>query len=339
MYSVIVPVYKVENYLSKCIESILAQTYSDFELILVDDGSPDKCPSICDKYEKKDNRVKVVHKKNGGLISARKAGLKIAKGEYICFVDGDDFISNDMLETFEQELDKTKVDVICTGYSEYYNKHNIKTISQPGANKVYDKNKLQSEIYQKMLSTTPFFTFYIFPTVWSKCFKKGIAKKIYKDIPDEISIGEDAAATYSALLEADSVSILNYNGYMYRQNPYSMTHIYDENLYKKMKNLLSYLKEIQIKYNWNEKNQINEYTMFLLILAKDNEFKYNFHEKYKIKKRNMKKYLSDPIFYDVLKNLNLNGLKNKFLLFCFKRELLIPIDLYEKIAKKKKWDD
>lgn len=76
MFSVIVPIYKVEKYLSQCIESILNQSYKDFELILVDDGSPDGCSSICDEYKKRDNRVKVVHKKNGGLVSARKAGLK-----------------------------------------------------------------------------------------------------------------------------------------------------------------------------------------------------------------------------------------------------------------------
>jgi len=87
--SIIVPVYKVEPYLRKCIDSILAQTFTDFELILVDDGSPDGCGKICDEYAKKDNRILVIHKSNGGLSSARNAGLEIAKGEYIGFVDSD----------------------------------------------------------------------------------------------------------------------------------------------------------------------------------------------------------------------------------------------------------
>ena len=112
MYSVIVAIYRVEDYLPRCIESILEQTHNNFELILVDDGSPDGSPLICDEYAKKDRRVKVIHKKNGGLVSARKAGLKIAQGEYICFVDGDDFVSNDMLETYERALGREKVDVI-----------------------------------------------------------------------------------------------------------------------------------------------------------------------------------------------------------------------------------
>ena len=94
-FSVIVPVYKVEEYLPACIESVLSQTFSDFELILVDDGSPDSCGEICDKYKETDNRIKVLHKENGGLASARKAGIQIAEGDYVFNLDSDDLIEND----------------------------------------------------------------------------------------------------------------------------------------------------------------------------------------------------------------------------------------------------
>ena len=98
LISVIVPIYKVEKYLNKCVDSIINQTYKNLEIILVDDGSPDSCPDICDKYEKKDNRVKVIHKKNGGLSDARNAGLDIANGEYISFIDSDDEIEASFVE-------------------------------------------------------------------------------------------------------------------------------------------------------------------------------------------------------------------------------------------------
>ena len=98
MVSIIVPIYNVEQYISKCIESILAQTYRDFELILVDDGSPDNCGKICDEYAKQDSRVHVIHQENSGLSAARNAGIDDAKGEYIMFVDSDDFITDNMLE-------------------------------------------------------------------------------------------------------------------------------------------------------------------------------------------------------------------------------------------------
>ena len=91
--SVIVPIYNVEDYLHRCVDSIINQTYTNLEIILVDDGSPDNCLKICDEYAKKDSRIKVVHKKNGGLSDARNAGLEIATGEYIGFVDSDDYIS------------------------------------------------------------------------------------------------------------------------------------------------------------------------------------------------------------------------------------------------------
>ena len=99
MISVIVPVYKVEKYLDNCVRSILTQTYSDFELILVDDGSPDNCPKICDDYATNDDRIVVLHKQNSGLSDARNSGLKIAKGSFVTFIDSDDYVANDYLET------------------------------------------------------------------------------------------------------------------------------------------------------------------------------------------------------------------------------------------------
>ena len=109
--SIIVPVYNVEKYLSRCIDSILNQTFDDFELILIDDGSPDHSGAICDDYAKKDNRILVIHKENGGLSDARNAGINIASGEYIMFVDSDDYISKDMCEILYQRIIKDKSDM------------------------------------------------------------------------------------------------------------------------------------------------------------------------------------------------------------------------------------
>lgn len=104
LISIIVPIYKVEEYLEECVQSLLKQTYQNLEIILVDDGSPDNCPQMCDNYAQKDKRIKVIHKKNGGLSSARNAGLDIAKGEYIGFVDSDDFISENAIEILYNQI-------------------------------------------------------------------------------------------------------------------------------------------------------------------------------------------------------------------------------------------
>lgn len=116
LISIIVPVYKVENYLSKCLDSMICQTYKNIEIILVDDGSPDNSGKICDDYAKKDSRIKVIHKENGGLSDARNAGLKIATGKYIGFVDSDDYISVEMYEKLYNQAKKEDADIACCNY-------------------------------------------------------------------------------------------------------------------------------------------------------------------------------------------------------------------------------
>lgn len=112
LFSIIIPVYKVEDYIARCIESVLCQSMTDFEIILVDDGSPDNCPAICDRYAEKDKRIKIVHKINGGLSDARNAGLMIAEGEYVLFLDSDDWLKQNALECFKKEIEMTKADIV-----------------------------------------------------------------------------------------------------------------------------------------------------------------------------------------------------------------------------------
>lgn len=115
MISVIVPIYNVEKYIRRCVDSIVSQTYKDLEIILVDDGSPDGCPQICDEYAAKDSRIKVIHKKNGGLSDARNTGIEIAKGDFIGFVDGDDYILPEMYEVLYKACVKHNVDIAMCG--------------------------------------------------------------------------------------------------------------------------------------------------------------------------------------------------------------------------------
>ncbi len=114
--SVIIPVYNVEKYLDKCISSVVNQTYQDLEIILVDDGSPDRCPEMCDKWAKKDNRIKVIHKENGGQGTARNMALDICTGDYILFIDSDDYIKNDMISVMVNATSNSKYDLVLCGY-------------------------------------------------------------------------------------------------------------------------------------------------------------------------------------------------------------------------------
>lgn len=127
LISIIVPIYNVERYLDKCIQSIINQTYSKLEIILIDDGSPDDCPQLCDEWAKKDSRIKVVHKKNGGLSSARNSGLDIFTGKYVAFVDSDDWIDEKYIETLYKNLIKHNVDISMVSY----NRHETDNIFNP----------------------------------------------------------------------------------------------------------------------------------------------------------------------------------------------------------------
>lgn len=164
MISIIVPVYNVEKYLKKCIESVLRQTYKDFELILVNDGSTDKSGKICDEYLKLDKRIRVIHKKNGGLSDARNIGIKAAKGEYIAFLDSDDWIENNCYETLINLIKENNADIsICNFKSvindkeqlDKYEKFVIEKFNNIEAlNQIYDKKNVE------------------FILAWNKLFKK-----------------------------------------------------------------------------------------------------------------------------------------------------------------------
>ena len=132
LISVIIPVYKVELYLRECIDSVLAQTYQNLEVILVDDGSPDQCGSICEQYAEKDNRVCVIHKENGGLSDARNAGIDVAKGEYIGFVDADDIARKDKLKKMVDYLDSHEDVLVLSGGCIYIDKYGNKLSQREG---------------------------------------------------------------------------------------------------------------------------------------------------------------------------------------------------------------
>ena len=119
-FSIIIPVYNVEKYLNECVDSVLNQTYKYMEIILVDDGSTDSSPQICDSYAEKDNRIRAIHKENGGLSSARNAGIKNMTGDYVLFLDSDDFWDNNKaLEHLSYIISEQKPDVVCYGYKEF----------------------------------------------------------------------------------------------------------------------------------------------------------------------------------------------------------------------------
>ncbi len=165
--SIIVPVYKVEAYLDRCIHSILNQTFENFEMILVDDGSSDNCPRMCDKWAEKDSRIKVIHKENGGLSSARNAGLDIASGKYISFVDSDDWLYPNCIEELVKRAKLTDADIVESGYCRIYDNGKKRIITEK------EKELDQKNAYARMFRSRGERVNYY---AWGRVYKKNIIK-------------------------------------------------------------------------------------------------------------------------------------------------------------------
>lgn len=203
-FSIIVPAYNSSSFIKKCIESVLDQTYSEFELILIDDGSQDNTLTICNTYAKCDSRVKVIHKENGGHTSARNEGLKIATGDYILFLDSDDWISGQTLEACYDEIVEYQTDIIVYRMqnSDCSNPYQV-TISD-GYYQISDLEKQSKNNF--IISEDGSFTFP--KSLSAKCFKYDIIYNNQLQIPPNVQLGEDGAAFVGALLKAKDISVI-----------------------------------------------------------------------------------------------------------------------------------
>lgn len=202
LISVIVPVYKVEKYLDRCVSSIVNQTYKNLEIILVDDGSPDSCPEMCEEWAKKDGRIKVVHKENGGLSDARNAGLAVARGEYISFIDSDDWISEDFYRVLYDTLARTGADLaecdfVTTAGDEPADR---------GSGKVYTKNTL--EAMESHLKDGMFRQ-----VVWNKLYKRSVITAEF----DKGKYHEDVFWTYKIIASCKTLAHVERDMYFYFQ--------------------------------------------------------------------------------------------------------------------------
>ena len=220
LISVLVPIYRIDKYLGICIESLLNQTYKNLEIILVDDGSPDRCPEICDLYARKDSRIKVVHKENGGLVSARKAGMQVATGKYIGYVDGDDWVGPGFFHALYSSISESNADIAIAGFSRdlFASTQNILNAVPSG---VYEGAILE-DVKKQMISFGDFYSHGITTYLWNKLFRRGIVAKWQMSVDERISIGEDAAVVYPAIMDCNKIIITDNCAYHYRQREDSM---------------------------------------------------------------------------------------------------------------------
>lgn len=212
--SVIVPVYKVEPYLDRCVQSIVDQTYTDLEIILVDDGSPDNCPAMCDTWAEKDNRIRVIHKENGGLSDARNAGLAIATGEYIGFVDSDDWISQDYYEQLLTMIQEFKAEIAASDVVWVYSDR------EERKTRYHKKLFSPEEALETVLHGDGFMA-----TAWNKLYKAELIRRFPYPVG---KWHEDEFVTYKAMAEAKRLVLCQRVSYYYRQRSGSIMSSVDE---------------------------------------------------------------------------------------------------------------
>ena len=273
--SIIVPVYNVRLYLDKCIESILAQTFTDFELVLVDDGSTDGSAEICDSYVERDSRIRVIHKENEGVVSARKAGIAAARGKYAGYVDGDDWIEKDMYEKMVHYMEQFDCDLVMC---DIVHERKSLPLSSGGTstdieNGYYDSEKLRKKILPNMIYAGEFYKFGIYPVIWNKLYKREKLIRHQSEVDDKIKTGEDAAVVYPYLLGSESMYFIkDMPFYHYRHPETSMTAAYDGMYFERFKALYDFFSSSQLASSPYAK-QLDYYYAYLVKTTISNELK------------------------------------------------------------------
>lgn len=291
--SIIVPVYNTETYLKQCIESIIKQNYTNWELILIDDGSSDSSPIICDEYSNKDKRIQVIHKKNEGVSKARNSGLDISRGEYITFADSDDYLSPDTFQTYINEIGLNNPDIIKVGYIKEYENNTNEVIS-------INKNAVfyNTWDFHRALENSHYYSF-----LWNMCIKKECIGKIRFD--NNINWLEDHIFSYQCYFNCKRMSILNKTCYHYRirsinnlsniKNPFVIIEAAEKERY--WKNRLNSKIYLDIQEETNNQYAYHMHTIVNLLYQNN----YSYNEKRRIAKKtqtNLKlKYKEESIFF------------------------------------------
>lgn len=249
LISVIVPIYNVEKYLEKCVKSIQEQTYKNIEIILVDDGSPDNCGELCEKYARKDPRIKVIHKENGGLSDARNKGIDNATGKYIVFVDSDDYIEINYIELLYKAIRENKAEISQCGIYKVDCNYNIiekisynETSSKSGKQMISETYKNKEHLLENIV-------------VWNKMYKKELFDKIKFPFG---KIHEDEFTTYKIFYQGEKIAVIPECLYNYRQTNSSIT---GKKYNLKRLNLLEALEERMEFFKKNNEKKLYDLTL------------------------------------------------------------------------------
>ena len=325
--SIVIPVYNVEKYIHRCVNSVLKQTLHNLEVILVDDGSPDKCPLICDQYAKKDSRVFVIHKKNGGLASARNAGMKAATGTYLFFLDSDDWLEEDGIEQLYKTAEQYKVDFV---------KYRAIRTGWPGMEEnapcrveqvrelkegLYTRDRIVEEIYPRLLATSQL-TMGPIVGAWGALYNMEFINRNSLAFYEEVKFSEDLIFSANVVRAAQNFYFIDKPGvYHYFYNPMSISKSFRAGRWESCKSLVKYCeKDFRKSDEYNFGEELYYLKWFCIMLAL-NERKYL--KTYKEKYQYCKEIFRDPLIRKAKLYLNLFDVpwKQKFIMILIRYKM------------------
>ncbi|SDB46910.1 Glycosyltransferase involved in cell wall bisynthesis [Pseudobutyrivibrio sp. YE44] len=254
LVSIILPIYNVEKYLDRCMESVINQTYRNIEIIMVDDGATDSCPQKCEEWAKKDSRIKVVHKKNAGLGEARNTGLEHATGEFVFFLDSDDFVSKDLVAQCISKQIENDADIVLYGFSRVDGNGNVYKNNIPQPSKVlYTGNEVREDVLPALIASKGKTVSGLWMSAWCCMYSKAKIDSInWKFVSEREIIAEDVYSLLTLYSVVDRVAIVTKALYFYCDNAASLTHVFREDRIDKINHFLrESLKKVEL-YKYGE---------------------------------------------------------------------------------------
>lgn len=330
--SIIVPVYNVEKYLDRCMDSLLNQTLRDIEIIMVDDGSPDNCPKKCDEYAKRDSRVRVVHKSNAGLGLARNSGLKIATGDYVAFVDSDDFVDINAYKLLYDKASSSNCDIVFCGYS-LFEDNKVSAIQCLPTEKYFRGTEQCHEFLLNLIGADYFerYKFKVSCSVWKAIYKRDILSKNNITFCSEREfVSEDIIFHTDLIPFINSIFVLSESLYYYCLNRESLTKKYSENRFEKdIKLCIEVEKRLSNCIGDKEASLIAKSLIFEKLQG-TLSFEVNTCPRHIT--RQIKKICNNARLRKAIADCNLQNLptKKKFFIFCVKYKLYLMIYVYYK---------
>lgn len=328
--SVVIPVYNVEAYLDRCLNSVVNQSYRDLEIILVDDGSTDNCPALCDAWARRDSRIKVIHKENAGLGMARNTGIENAAGKYICFFDSDDYVAPQILERAVSLSEKENADITVFGMAKMSAKGELRNEFVPQTDKAVFRGREVQDIFLPDLINSSSGDAAVKNVSLSMCvclFRRELIERSgWRLVSEREIISEDSYSLMRLYKDVQCVTVLPEVGYYYCNNQTSLTQMYRADRFEKIKQFYFKAVELQEELGYSKKIKERLGRLFLAFIVGAMKQIAVSDRSWRERLRDIETVIRDELVQKILHTLDIQcyGIKIRFLFSAMRRKMVLP---------------